>query len=69
MHTCQHNLFGATGSASQRILDIEDHVGNRAAATFTSCNRGDAERALVVATILYLDEGARTTVQAGQQLA
>ena len=66
MHAGQHDLFGA---ASQRGLNIENHIRHRAAATFAARNGRDAERAVIVTAILHLDEGARAAMQAGQRLA
>ncbi|MCK7526864.1 MAG: hypothetical protein MZV64_59325 [Ignavibacteriales bacterium] len=53
-------------AAVQGGLDVEQHIGDPAAAPFAACDSGDAKRAGVVAPVLHFDEGARAAVQTGQ---
>ena len=66
MDAGKHDLFCA---AIQSGLNIEDHIGNGAASTFAAGNGCDAKRALIVASILYFDEGTRAAMQTGERLA
>jgi hypothetical protein len=56
-------------AAIQRGLDVEQDIRHGAAASLAARDGGDAERAVVVATVLHFDEGARAAVQTGQGLA
>src|SRR5215217_1921797 len=66
MDTGQHDLFCA---AVERRLNIENYICKWTTARFAARNSGDAERAMVVASILHLDESARTVMQPRQWLA
>ena len=63
MHACQDDLIRA---AIQRGLNIEDDIRHRAASPRAARDGRDAERAVIVASVLHFDEGARAAMQAGQ---
>lgn len=66
MHTSEDNLLRA---ATQCGLNIEDDIRQKTTATLTTRDSCDAERAVVVASVLHFDEGSRAAMQAWERLA
>ena len=66
MNAGQYNFFYA---AIERILNIGNHIRNWATATFAARNGGDTKRAVIIASILHFDKGARAMMQTRQRLA
>src|SRR5688500_5760112 len=65
MYAGQHDLFCA---ASQRELNIRDHLLHRTTAPCTTRHGGDAKSAMIVAAILHFNKCPGTTVQTGERL-
>ena len=63
MNACENNFFCA---AITRELNIVNHIGNGSASRFATRNGGDAKCALIVATVLRFDEGARAAMKTGE---
>jgi hypothetical protein len=66
MHARQDDLLRTT---IQRGLDVEQDICHGSASSLAARDGRDAERAVIVAAVLHLDEGARAAVQAGQRFA
>ncbi len=64
MDAGENDLFRA---AVERELNILDHIGDGSAPRFAARDSGDAKRALIIATVLHFDEGARAAMQTGER--